>query len=120
MKKDIRRGKTKENDVSKYLFGTYRDWKERHDISGKDKDGDLWVGEVKAHKVSGLRTIYRKLNEALDQCITAIDEGLDTPANPFSVLCPPHTMVKDALVMFIFHNQRVIVTLEQFRALLFG
>ena len=111
-----RRTQRAETRVAKFLWGAgaQRDWKERHDVSGTDADGAVWLGEVKSDQwPSGPRAVWGILNRALDQVLRLTDRG-------FAVYLPKHSEVGDALVMVEEGGRRVVMTLAQFRERLAG
>ena len=93
--------KKAENRVAKYLWGedALRDWKEDHDLSGLDANGDTWLIEVKnwAWPAGPERMVVIQL-AALEQAEKHITDPLFEHA--CSVLIPSKTTVESALVMY--------------------
>lgn len=109
----LARSKKAENRMSKYLWGDdhYRDWKEEHDISGLDADGEMWWGEVKnAQWPSGPGGLQTLLDAAWEQVI-----GYGDGEHVFVAYLPPHASAGDALILHRRQNCRVIVTAREFR-----
>ena len=118
------RSKVAENRVSQYLWGSYRDWKDQHDISGPDKYGNVWYGEVKNWEwVSGPRGLWTILKKAYAQVEKATVEILkDHVGYPliFAVFLPKHCEVEDAIVIRMNAEDVCIQTLKDFKKLVIG
>ena len=101
--------------------GSRRDWKELHDLSIDGHGGETWIVEVKSHSWrSGPTTLWRILDEAYDQCVSAMErQGLSEEdwCYPVAVYWPtrcPHD--GSALAYLEVGGQRVIMPLRDFRA----
>lgn len=112
----LSRSKTAENRVVRYLFGedATRDWKETHDISGVDSEGNTWIGEVKNYTwVTGCGTLWTLMYSAFEQA-----QGYSERS--FAIYIPKNASVENALVMFKMLNTPVIVSAETFKKILEG
>lgn len=107
----LRRSKRAENRVAKAIFGAEarRDWKDDHDLSGYDAEGDLWIGEVKSLTwPAGPGRLWAILLAALEQAERHGNRA-------FAVLAPPKCEPENALVMVRRCGAPVVMPLRQFR-----
>lgn len=105
----VARSKKIENEVSRYLFGHDRDWKDLHDVSG-----DGWIGEVKDRALSTLSSEggpVGMLETALAQA-QSVAEGKRT----FAVLHLKNS--RDLSKCLVLLDDSRLMTLSQFKALL--
>lgn len=105
----LQRSKRAETRVAKYLWGpeARRDWKDDHDLSGLDADGNLWIGEVKSIRwPGGPAAVWTLLVAALEQAEKHSDRA-------FAVYIPPHCEPENALAMVRNAGAPGIVTLEE-------
>ena len=112
----LSRSKNAENRVAHYFFGedVYRDWKENHDLSGYDAEGNLWIGEVKNYAwSSGPAAFWALLDKAFEQA-----EGYSDKC--FAVYIPKNSNVSSSVVMFRMNGIPVVVRADVFKRLLDG
>ena len=112
----LSRSKAAENRVVRYLFGedATRDWKETHDISGVDSEGNTWIGEVKNYTwVTGPATLWTLLYSAFEQA-----EGYSQKC--FAIYIPKNAKVENALVMVRMNSIPVVMSAEAFKNILDG
>ena len=105
------RSKRAETRVAKFLFGpdARRDWKDDHDLSGEDADGNRWIGEVKNHAwPAGPKTLWDLLEKALLQAEKHSNRA-------FAVYIPKSASIEDGLVMIRMNDSLVIKTLREFQ-----
>lgn len=111
----LQRSKIAENRVSKYLWGEehYRNWEQRHDVSGVDSFGSEWYGEVKnCQWPSGPKALWSILYNALKQVQGVTEEN----ARCFSVFIPVSISIESALVMYWVEDLTTIIEpLRQFK-----
>lgn len=107
-----RLSKVAERRVVKYLWGAdaQRDWKEEHDISGPDHEGNVWIGEVKNQQYRPGPRANRKLLEAAFAQACKHDT-----TRRFAVHIPPGCQVEDAEVLTIVQSCQRRMSLQQFK-----
>jgi hypothetical protein len=107
----LTQSKRAETRVARYLWGpkATRDWKDAHDLSGPDAEGQRWVGEVKSHAwATGPGAVWGLLLAALEQAEKHAHRA-------FACYIPPHCEPEKALVTYRVMGRPVVVPLRDFR-----
>lgn len=108
----LRRSKQAENRVVRYLAGpeAKRDWKDEHDITVEDADGNVWTGEVKNYAwPTGPGGLWKIMDKAFEQA-----SGYSNRS--FACYLPTNSELRFALVASRVGGEVAVTTLEQFRA----
>lgn len=112
----LRRSKVAETRVARFLWGPYvtRDWKDDHDVSGPDAEGNTWIGEVKSKAwPAGPQMLLTILRDAFAQAEKHSERA-------FAVVIPPGCEAEHALCMFRLMGEPVTGTLGQFKRMIEG
>lgn len=122
--------KRTEKLVAEYLgcppdeHGSRRDWKDLHDLSIDGIGGVTWIIEVKSHRWGGPGALWTLLDEAYEQCVSAMErEGLSDAdwCYPVVVYWPTHCPHDgSALAYLSIDGVKCIMPLREFRARYIG
>lgn len=126
MARHLRRAKNREKEVALFLwpnhprdeYGSVRDHKDLHDVSGPGIDGRTVYVEVKSRKLQNISDVTTILNSALDQLESAAQRSnLPEDSILVAVYAPTHSRTASALCMTTWHGVRVIMPIETFKSL---